>query len=178
MKKVYQRSRLNHFFLIFLIFFDFLLFKITLSLVESNHFFFAILVFLGFLISFRATVHSFLTIERKVILSKDGIKIIQLFFSKEFKWNEIREFGRYMNQTSLFGKLIGKESYWNYFIKATHYGDKRIHIEDDKFSQVHEIISTIFQRAKNANFVSIINTSKIPFKENLEKTGWNKKDSL
>ena len=71
-----------------------------------------------------------------------------------------------------------RKSYWNYFIKTTNYGDKRIYIEDEKFSNINEIISTIFQRAKNANFMSITNTSKIPFKENLETTIWNKKDTL
>ena len=73
--------------------------------------------------------------------------------------------------------MIGKENYWTYFIKTINYGDKRIYIEDEKFSKVDEIISTIFQRAKNATFKSMINTAKIPFKEDLETTTWDKKEA-
>jgi len=177
MKKVYQRSRLNHLFLIFLIFFDFLLFKIALSLIESDKILFAVLVFIAFVLSLRATVNSFLTIERKLTLSNEGIQIKQLINTKNYRWNEIKEFGRFKQKTSMLGKIVGKEDYWNYFIKIIQSGDKSIHIEDEKFSNINEIISTIFQRAKNANFVSIINSSQIPFKQNLETTSWNKKDS-
>jgi hypothetical protein len=56
--------------------------------------------------------------------------------------------------------------------------DKKIEIGTLDFKEKDALISTIFNKATNAKFITLENTSWIPFVKRLKTLQWNQNESL
>lgn len=169
MKTVYKYSGTTYFALIFFVFILYLLFKIFLSSIESGSFVYMILTFLAFSLWLKYTLKTLRNSLKKVTLSSKGVHIDMPFKKLDIQWQDIKEFGRAR-------KLGLLRYYWSFYVKTAKSEDKRIEIGEQELKGIDELVKKVFKQAKNAEFVSRVNVSPIPFMRKMEAIPWDGKE--
>ena len=177
MNKVYKHFSLRYYFTsLFLVFF-LVMFPIGLlrDAIDSGG-----VLYIGF-----TTVISLLFIYAlfkiwqsriiKIVVSDGSFTINKQFESIDIRWDEILEFGKYKYKWSSFNK---PPIDWCFYFKLNKLVDEKIEIGSLDFKERDELISTIFNKATNAKFITLENTSWIPFVKRLEVLQWNQNERL
>ena len=106
----------------------------------------------------------------KIVVSDESITIDKPFETIVIKWNKILEFGNY------------KSGYYPmhlcFYFKLNKLVGNKIEIGTLDFKGKNELISTIFNKANNAKFVTLENTSWIPFVKRIEILQWKQSEKL
>ena len=92
----------------------------------------------------------------KIIVSDESIIIDKPFKKTDIKWNEILEFGKY--KTGYYPMHL------RFYFRINKLVNDRIEIGTLQIKGKDELISTIFNKANNAKFVTLENTSPIPIR--------------
>ena len=108
----------------------------------------------------------------KIIVSDESIIINKQFASIDIRWDEIVEFGKYRRGSAY------NPGYWCFYFKLNKLVDDKIEIGTLDFKERDELISTIFDKATNAKFITLDNTSWIPFVKRIETLQWNQNEKI
>ena len=165
MKKEYKRSKAD--LILLLIFFiplSYIFGKASTGYFLDGSFIYGFLFFLVFLSIVSSIVSAFVK-AYQINITNDGLTVKKIFNTKYLKWNEISEFGRYQ-------KLGYNFYHWTYYFKSLKSSDNKVKGFSENFPQAEEIISTIFNKAKSAKFISEERSSKIPLISNKEIVSW------
>ena len=108
----------------------------------------------------------------KIVVSDGSFTINKQFESIDIRWDEILEFGKYRRRSAY------NPGYWCFYFKLNKMVDKKIEIGTLDFKERDELISTIFDKATNAKFITLENTSWFPFVKRLKTLQWNQNESL
>jgi hypothetical protein len=167
MQRVYQRSRKAYLLVPVL-----LVLYVMLGLVFIGDSFpsesapYKLLFILAAFLALVSIVEICRAIERKIIITEDGIEIRKPFDGKYFRWEEIVEFSRFRKRSGPYYVA------WHYYLRSLKTGEKRHLIETESFSEIMAVVATIFQRANNARFVTLYHTSIIPFHRDIKSDKW------
>ena len=93
----------------------------------------------------------------KIVVSDESITIDKPFKTIDIKWDEILEFGK--SRGLLF---LNSPGYYGFFLKFNKPSNKKIELGALSFKDKDDLITTIFEKAHNARFVYLENTSWIP----------------
>jgi hypothetical protein len=108
----------------------------------------------------------------KIVVSDGGFSINKQFESIDIRWDEIVEFGKYRRGSAY------NPGYWWFYFKLNKSVDNKINIGILDFKEKDELISTVFNKAPNAKFITLENTSWIPFVKRLKALQWNQNERL
>lgn len=172
MNKTYKPFGLGyHFSFLFLVFLV-VVFPIGLlrDAIDSGGILYIILTTIISLFSIYVLFAAWQNLNTKIVVSDEIITIDKPFKKIEVNWNEILEFGKY------------KSGYYpmhlRFYFKVNKSVDERIEIGVLDFEERDELISTIFNKAQNAKFVTLENTSWIPFVKHIEILQWNQNEKI
>ena len=173
MQHIFKQSKVGYLGLIFFLYIFFLFIKIFIQSVESSAVIYSIMTAMLCLWWAKFIYTYWLIFSEKIVVNNEGIRIIYPFNSRGYRWEEIIEFGRYWKYFVSHRNGLGL---WSYYIKVRRLGDKKINISHENASMMEQLTPLIFKHARNAQFVTLNNVSKMPFKKRIEKEAWNKSD--
>ena len=110
-----------------------------------------------------------------VVITPDNITIKGPFQSITFKWSNIFEVGR-LKKRYYWEKFPSYR--WYFYIKGHTADAKRVIIANEFMPDIRALLATLFVKASNAKFVTISDTSIIPFCKSDEVSLWDKTEDL
>jgi len=174
MQHIFKQSKVGYLGLIFFIYVFYLFFKIFIQSAESGAVISTIITAVLCLLWAKFIYKYWLIFGEKIIVDDNGIRLIHSFNSKGFHWDEITEFGRFRRYFVSHRNGLGL---WSYYVKVQRLGEKQINISYENASMMEKLSPLIFKHARNAQFVTLNNVSKIPFIKKINKVPWNKSDT-
>jgi len=174
MQKIYKHSDLRFyfasmFFVVVLVIFPIGLLRDSIASGGLLYIGFSVLLSLLFI---YALFIIWQDLTMKIVISDGSITINKQFGSMDVRWDEIVEFGKYRRRAS-YG-----QGFWCFYLKVNKSTDKKIEIGTLDFTERDELISTVFSKAPKAKFITLENTSWIPFVKRLEVLQWNQNEKL
>ena len=101
----------------------------------------------------------------KIVISEPGISISRPFARNTISWGEIVEFGKYRS-TSAY------HTTWVFYVRTRGSEQKKIRLGTAGLGNVQEMVRGVFHHAHNARFVTLVNSSMIPFTKNIQAIEW------
>ena len=174
MNKTYKHSAIRYYFGSLLLVVVLVIFPIGLlrDAIDSGG-----VLYIGFSLCFSllfiyALFAIWQNMTMQIVVSDGSFTINKQFETMDIRWDEIVEFGKYRRGSAY------NPGYWCFYFKLNKSVDEKIEIGLLDFKERDELISTIFKKAKNAKFVTLENTSWIPFVKRLKALQWNQNENL
>ena len=165
MERIYQYHKYGYFsLLIAIVVLGGISGGILIKAIYSNSLFYLLLtlsIFIFVLYNIFKCIQNF---KCKYILDDTGITIQKPFSNPiTIRWDDIIEFGK--------RRITGRFPYWEFFIQTTD--SEHLKIGNEHLVNAEELVTYLFEKAINAKFSVIENTSWVPFVRKEITTEWN-----
>jgi len=108
-------------------------------------------------------------LETSIELTDNGLALRIPFRKYDLLWEDITEFGRIRQFANPYRGYV-----WTYYVKGKGSKNKKLFLGSVVLSNINELCLLLFEKAKNAKFITLENKSIIPFAKRYTESEWKK----